>query len=65
MAAIVHYADFLRFNALPRAGGTADQPAGIMQDLRIVHSAYTRALPREAGPGDGKRARRRIGRRRG
>lgn len=61
LAAIVAYADFLRFGALPRAGGTQDQPAGLMRELRIVHSAYTRALP---GPRDDSSGRARPRRRR-
>lgn len=31
------YADFRRFGVLPRAGGSFDQPAGLMADMRLVH----------------------------
>lgn len=46
MAAIQAYVDFKYFGKLPRAGGTFDQPADLMDELRdvasIVHAAERR-----------------------
>jgi hypothetical protein len=40
--AVNAYADFLRFSVLPYAGGTFDQPAALMEEMRIVHAEYSR-----------------------
>jgi len=41
LAAVTAYADWLRFGVLPYAGGTFDQPAGLMDEFRRVHVEYT------------------------
>jgi hypothetical protein len=36
LAPVQAYLDFRRFSILPRAGGTFDQPAELMDEIRIV-----------------------------
>jgi hypothetical protein len=43
LPAVQAYADFRRFGVLPRAGGTFDQPAGLLEEMRVVHAIVTRA----------------------
>lgn len=55
-----------RFGSLPRAGGVFDQPAHLMEELRIVHDAFNdeqakraKREQRAAGKTGGKRRARR------
>ena len=36
LAPVTAYLDFVRFRTLPRVGGTFDQPAQLMEELRVV-----------------------------
>lgn len=42
LPAVQAYADFRRFGVLPHAGGTFDQPAQLLEELRVVHAIVVR-----------------------
>lgn len=42
LMAVTAYADFLRFETLPYAGGSFDQPGWLMDEMRLVHSEYSK-----------------------
>ena len=47
MAAVQAYIDLKHFGVLPRAGGTFDQDAALMEDLRFVSNTVEAARKRE------------------
>lgn len=47
MAAVQAYVDLKHFGVLPRAGGTFDQDAELMDDLRLVSNTVEAARTRE------------------
>ena len=44
LRAVTAYADFVRFGHLPYAGGSFDQPARLLEEMRIVDSEYQRVI---------------------
>ncbi len=42
LASVVAYLDWRHFNALPYPGGTFDQPARLMGEMRYVHGEVLR-----------------------
>lgn len=65
MAAVQAYVDLKHFGTLPRAGGTFDQDADLMDDLRLVANTVEAARARERDRADreAKRKSTRKGRR--
>lgn len=55
--AVTAFADHLRFGQLPYAGGSFDQPAGLMADMRTVAGAYHAEMEKRENR-ESKRARR-------
>lgn len=58
LAAVTAYADFLRFQALPYAGGTFEQPFGLLDEMRTVHAAYVKESERLEKQAQNRAARR-------
>lgn len=42
LAAVQAYADLRNFGGLPRQGGTFDQPADLLEEMRVVAAVVTR-----------------------
>lgn len=45
---VMAYLDWRAFGALPGAGGTLDQPAWLLDGMRVIHAAVLRAEARRA-----------------
>ena len=47
LAAVQAYVDWRRFGSLPHAGGTFDQPAHLLEGMRVVHAVVAERDERE------------------
>jgi hypothetical protein len=47
LRSVTHYVDWMTFEQLPYAGGTADQPADLMMELRYIHAIVTQERDRQ------------------
>lgn len=57
------YAEFWRYGKLPYAGGTFDQPAGLLAEMDVVHSIYVRDVEAQQKRDSGGKSRSRGGKR--